>query len=253
MAKQQPVASNRSPSKSGRRQESGPGTNQKGRDGEVASHEKELARYLEQRIKPGLNGGAIPMLARSLAKQITHQEYLEGASEDTEADDEDDYEADDLEDTAEADDIEDSAEADDLEDSADADELEDAAEADDEDEYEGDDIEDSAEADDIEDSVDDSAEADDFEDGAEADDDEDGGAADDLEDSAEAQAPPDLEALQDLQEELGEDWIVRFCVQGDDTWLTAEKDDGSQYLEAPNGAVLAEVVGLLNEHGGRPG
>jgi hypothetical protein len=57
--------------------------------------------------------------------------------------------------------------------------------------------------------------------------------------------------MHDLQSELGEDWILRFSVQGDDAWLTAEKDDGSQRVEAPTAAVLAEAVGLLNERGGR--
>ena len=57
--------------------------------------------------------------------------------------------------------------------------------------------------------------------------------------------------MRELQAELGEDWILRFSVQGDDAWLTAEKDDGSQRVEAPNASVLSEAVGLLNEGGGR--
>ena len=40
--------------------------------------------------------------------------------------------------------------------------------------------------------------------------------------------------MHELQVELGEDWILRFSVQGDDAWLTAEKDDGSQRVEAPD-------------------
>ena len=57
--------------------------------------------------------------------------------------------------------------------------------------------------------------------------------------------------MDDLQAELGEDWILRFSVQGGDAWLTAEKDDGSQRVEAPYASVLAEAVELLNESGGR--
>ena len=57
--------------------------------------------------------------------------------------------------------------------------------------------------------------------------------------------------MRELQAELGEDWILRFSVQGDDGWLTAEKDDGSQRIEAPDAAVLVEAVALLNERGGR--
>ena len=59
------------------------------------------------------------------------------------------------------------------------------------------------------------------------------------------------EEMRDLQADLGDDWILRFSVQGEDTWLTAEKDDGSQHVEAPAAAVLADVVELLNESGGR--
>ena len=57
--------------------------------------------------------------------------------------------------------------------------------------------------------------------------------------------------MHDLQAELGEDWILRFSVQGDAGWLTAEKDDGSQRVEALTASVLSEAVGLLNEGGGR--
>ena len=34
-------------------------------------------------------------------------------------------------------------------------------------------------------------------------------------------------------------------------WLTAEKDDGSQRVEAPDASVLVAAVGLLNDRGGR--
>ena len=57
--------------------------------------------------------------------------------------------------------------------------------------------------------------------------------------------------MQELQAELGEDWILRFSVQGDDAWLTAEKEDGSQRVEAPTASVLSEAVEVINEGGGR--
>jgi hypothetical protein len=123
----------------------------------VASYEEELAGYLRERIKPGLNSGAIPLLARSIAKEIAQREHPGGASE-------------------------------------------------------------------------------------EAGDEPGNGAG----------PAPDFEAdMRELQAELGEDWILRFSVQGDEAWLTAEKDDGSQRVEAPTAEVLSEAVGLLNEAGGR--
>ena len=57
--------------------------------------------------------------------------------------------------------------------------------------------------------------------------------------------------MRELQGELGEGWILRFSVQGDAGWLTAEKDDGSQRVEAPTASVLLEAVELLNKRGGR--
>jgi hypothetical protein len=124
-------------------------------DGELATYEQELADYLKERIKPGLNSGAIPLLARSIAKEIAHREHPTRASEDASA---------------------------------------------------GDD------------------------------------------------APPDFEdEMHELQKELGDGWILRFSVQGDDAWVTAETNDGTQRLEAPTAAVLSEAVALLNEGGGRSG
>lgn len=132
------------------------GTN--GHDADVEKYEKDLAGYLQERIKPGLNSGAIPLLARSIAKDIAHREHPNGVPESTDAGDK--------------------------------------AEADGE--------------------------------------------------------APDFEAdMRDLQAELGKDWTLSFSVRGDDGWLTAAKDDGSQHIEAPTAAVLAEVVELLNEGGGR--
>ena len=75
----------------------------------------------------------------------------------------------------------------------------------------------------------------------------------DDEPDAQGKAPPDFEAdMYDLQEELGEDWIVRFSVQGDKGWLTAEKEDGSQHVEATTASALIQAVELINEDGGRP-
>lgn len=171
---------------------------QNGQEEEVARYERELAGYLQERIKPNLNSGTIPLLARSIAKEIAHREHPPVASDDAEGEDEPSAEAED----------EPSAEADD-EQSADETEDESSAEAGDEP-------------------------------SAEADDDADG------------EPPVDFEAdMRELQSELGKDWILRFSVQGDDGWLTAEKDDGSQRVEAPTAEVLVEVVGRLNEGGGR--
>ena len=174
-----------------KQQKADPGTGQNGHEEEVARYEQELAAYLQERIKPGLNSGAIPLVARSIAKAIAHREHPKGAFEDAAVDDEPSAEADD----------EPSTEADD----------EPSAEADDEPDAEADD-----------------------------------------EPSAESEAPPDFEAdMHELQAKLGEDWILRFSVQGDEGWLTAEKDDGSQRLEAQTATVLLEAVELLNENGGR--
>ena len=132
------------------------GTN--GREEDVAKYEKDLAGYLQERIKPGLNRGAIPLLARSIAKDIAHRDHPNGVPESSTAEDKGD---------------------------------------------------------------------------------------------AESEAP-DFEAdMRELQAELGDDWTLRFSVHGDDAWLTADKDDGSQHVEAPTAAVLIEVVEQLNDAGGR--
>jgi hypothetical protein len=126
---------------------------------EVASYEQELAGYLQERIKPGLNSGAIPLLARSIAKEIAHRARPNGASPDAEAGDEA---------------------------------------------------------------------------------------------GKQGEASSDFEAdMHDFQAELGEDWILRFSVQGDKAWLTAEKNDGSQRVESPTASVISEAVALLNDGGGR--
>ena len=78
------------------------------------------------------------------------------------------------------------------------------------------------------------------------------GEADDLFDDQDDENGRSLEdEMRDLQANLGDDWILRVCVQGDYAWLSAEKDDGSQYVEAPAADLLAEVVELLNVSGGR--
>jgi hypothetical protein len=138
-----------------------------GREEDVAKYEQELAGYLQDRIKPGLNRGSIPLLARSIAKEIARDEYADRGTAGREpSDDEDD---------------------------------------------------------------------------------------DELTGDGEPDGDIDLEtALHELQSELGEDWILYFSVQGENTWLTAEKDDASQRVEAPSASVLTNAVKVLNEGGGRP-
>src|SRR3954469_10118661 len=41
-----------------------------GHDQDLERFEQELANYLQERIKPGLNRGAIPLLARSIAHDL---------------------------------------------------------------------------------------------------------------------------------------------------------------------------------------
>jgi hypothetical protein len=124
-------------------------------DDEGKNYEQELAGYLQERIKPNLNSGAIPLLARSIAHDIAQRDRPEGTpSEDSEGGEEStDFEAD----------------------------------------------------------------------------------------------------MREFQSELGEDWILSFSVHGDEAWLTAEKEDGSQHVEAQTAAVLSQAVGLINDGGGRSG
>ena len=232
-----------------RKAESAPSKN--GQD--VSSFEQELAEYLQERIKPGLNRGAIPLLARSIAKDIARR------AEDAPSGDDDDSnsteaESDEGQAQAEADDtdVEDTeAEADDdAEAEADYDEE---AEADYDDDDDDDDTEAEAdddyddEGDETEATVDDDYEGEGEETEAAADDDEGDG-----EYAAEANGngSADFEAdMRELQGELGDDWILRFSVHGDESWLTAEKDDGSQRVQASSASVLSEVVELLNDDG----
>ena len=83
------------------------------------------------------------------------------------------------------------------------------------------------------------------------DDDARGEANDDFSDEEDADERSLEDEMRGLQANLGDDWILRVCVQGDYAWLTAEKDDGSQRVEAPAADLLAEVVALLNESGDR--
>jgi hypothetical protein len=125
------------------------------REGEGAIDEGELATYLQERIKPGLNRGAIPLLARSIAREIARDEF--------------------------------------------------------------------------------------HRDDPEEDDDADG-----------VDGDSDLAAgLHTLQAQLGSDWILSLCVQGDDSWLVAEKSDVSQRVESQDASVLRQAVKLLDEGGGR--
>jgi hypothetical protein len=129
---------------------------QNGYEDELAEYESDLARYLQSRIKPGLSRTAIPLMARSIAKEIARREPPEpphGESGEAESE------------------------------------------------------------------------------------------------RAEA---PDFEAdMHELQAELGEEWILRFSVQGEDGWLTAEKEDASQRVDAPDAQSLMTIVEAINENGGR--
>jgi hypothetical protein len=157
MAKQENAARRPSRSQRNDKQETDVDATENGRDEDITRYERELSSYLEGRIKPGLNRGSIPMLARSIAKEIAYDDLPEPPEEDEGGDEEE-------------------------------------------------------------------------------------------------EETPDLETgLRQLQAELGKDWILYLCIQGKDTWLTAEKEDASQRVEAPNPSVLTEAVKVLNEGGGRSG
>jgi hypothetical protein len=133
-----------------------------GYERELAEYEKQLADYLQEKIKPGLSRSTIPLVARSIAKEIARREppeAPEGAEAESAAEDER----------------------------------------------------------------------------------RDGGAN-----------APDFEAeMRELQSELGEDWVLRFSVHGDDAWLTAEKQAEGQRVEAPDAQGLVPIVEAINEGGGR--
>ena len=121
-----------------------------GYEEQLADYEKELARYLQARIKPGLSSSAIPLVARSIAKEIVARELPEGG------------------------------------------------------------------------------------DGS-------NGGGD---------PAPDLEAdMHELQAKLGDDWILRFSVHGKDRWLTAEKQDSSQRVEAATAEQLVRIAEAIDDQG----
>ena len=200
----------------------------------AASYEEELTELLQERIKPNLNRGSIPLLARSLAKDIAARQKQDEPDEDDEARDE--------------------PEAED-EPKGEADEQPEGEESGDEPEAEEDSVDDDEEpgAEGDEDSVDEEPEAEAEEDDDEdsVDEDEDEEPEGDETEQAEGEDPVSAfeEEMHQLQEDLGDEWIVRFSVQNDEAWLTAEKEDGSQHVEGPTADVLREAVELL-EGGG---
>jgi hypothetical protein len=167
----------------------------------AGTYEDELAEYLQERIKPNLNRGAIPLLARSIAKELAQRKRPDDESEETMSNDEPRDKTDE--------------------------EYED--EPRDDEEVEDEELDEEPEAEDDED-VDDEEEP-----------------------EAEGEADDPVAAFEEemhqLQEDLGDEWIVRSSVQNDEAWLTAEKEDGSQHVEGPTADVLREAVELL-EGGG---
>jgi hypothetical protein len=132
-----------------------------GYERELAEYETQLAEYLQEKIKPGLSSSTIPLVARSIAKEIVRREPPEAP------------------------------------------------------EGEGEGVAEGER--------------------------QDGGSE-----------PPDFETeMRELQAELGEDWVLRFSVQGDDAWLTAEKPGEDQRVEAPDAQGLLTIVEAINEGGGR--
>jgi hypothetical protein len=132
------------------------GEHEQGKDGhdeKLAQYEKRLANYLQERIKPGLGPGAIPLLARSIAKEIAQQEPPEQTS------------------------------------------------------------------------------------------------AGDAPQAGDGPAV-DFEAdMHELQAELGDDWILRFSVHGEDGWLTAEKQDSSQRVEGETADELLKAFDEIDSEG----
>jgi hypothetical protein len=126
---------------------------QDGYEKQLADYEKELARYLQARIKPGLSRSAIPLMARSIAKEIVAKEppdQIDGSGVHKGGDD----------------------------------------------------------------------------------------------------PAPDFEAdMHELQARLGDDWILRFSVHGEDRWLTAETQDLSQRVEAVTAEQLVRIVEAIDAQG----
>jgi hypothetical protein len=183
---------------------------QNGNEQDLAAYEKELAGYLQERIKPGLSRSAIPLLARSIAKGIARS--MPPAASDGQ---------------------EPQAGAD-----ARADEEQPELEADEQSDSEGDEEQPDLEADEQSDS--------------EGDEEQPELEADEQSDSEGDEEQPDFEAnMYELQADLGDEWILHFSVQGDKGWLTAEREDGSQRVEAPDAQGLVTIVDAIDECGGR--
>jgi hypothetical protein len=181
MANQKPATTHRARFNRDGRKRADRGTSQHGTGNVATTYEQELAHYLQERIKPGLNHGSIALLARAIAKEIAHRRPDEDADVAGQPS------------NGEDDDVRGESDDDDVQ----------------------------AEVADVFSSEEDSNDA-------------------SLEDE-----------MRELQANLGDDWVLRVSIQGEHAWLTAEKDDGSQRVEARAAHVLAEVVDLLNERGGR--
>lgn len=209
-----------------RQDEQGEAQLDEGSNGAAENAEKQLAEYLAGRIKPNLNKSAIPMLARSIAKDLTKRNsQFEAAEQSDEAPAEQSDEA-----LAQSEEAPQQSEG--------ADEPSEGVEDDA-----------GAESDDgaPEGSADEASEQDE---GAEQDEDvyEDDDAEQE-DDVPEADAADFEQEMHDLQAEIGEDWIVRFSVHNDESWLTAERTDASQRVEAENADGLVRVIEAIDEAG----
>jgi hypothetical protein len=76
--------------------------------------------------------------------------------------------------------------------------------------------------------------------------------ADEEPDAQADEEQPNFEAnMYELQADPGEEWVLHFSVQGDDGWLTAETQDGTQRVEAPDTQRLVTIIDAIDECGGR--
>ena len=175
---------------------------QNGDERDPAAYEKDLAGYLQERIKPGLSSSAIPLLARSIAKDIAHGEPPEtsdGKESEGRADGQSDEEQPDLEADEQSD--------------PQGDEEQPDVEADEQSDPQGEEEQSEPQSD---------------------------------------EEQSDFEAnMYELQADLGDEWILHFSVRGDDGWLTAERQDGTQRVEAPDAQRLVTIVDAIDEFGGR--
>jgi hypothetical protein len=124
-----------------------------GDDNKLAEYEKQLANYLQDRIKPGLSPGAIPLLARSIAKDIARRDPPEEI------------------------------------------------------------------------------------------------AAHDSPQAGNGPAVDFEEDMHELQAELGDDWILRFSVHGEDGWLTAENQNSNQRIEGETADELLKAFDEIDSEG----